>query len=345
MAYEREHEREYQTREEFSQLSSILAKGGTRALVCFCVDVSETMTYILHGQDHKIDKRRSGATSTVEGQVANVVYALPGYTLENRLSKLNDILKSMLRRMQKNPNLRDNAVISIVTFAEDADMKYSFLDVALLDPNKYGEMSIARRAKQTSAGKALQLALQEIEYAQSSFGDADVDLRTPTIIFLSDGEPTDNSRHDADIVNIGGHSVSNDATSMAAEICRRVRENELNMVPVLIGEGNAQADSFMRSLTPERTYRRMNTERDYEEVFEMIEQTLAQRFMQLVVDQNAHMEASVQLEARDAEKVTDTNSTGVKELSDSDMASIFSGGAGNAFGGALAAEVEDDFLL
>ena len=56
MAYEREHEREYQTREEFSQLSSILAKGGTRALVCFCVDVSETMTYILHGQDHKIDK-------------------------------------------------------------------------------------------------------------------------------------------------------------------------------------------------------------------------------------------------------------------------------------------------
>lgn len=333
---------EYQTREEFSQLNSILRKGGTRTLVCFCVDVSESMTLILDGQDYKIDHRRDGVSRSADGQVMHAVYAKPGYTLENRISKLNEILQSMLHRMQRNPSLQDGVVISLITFANDADSKNAFLDVGLLDPAKYGNMVIGRRADKTNAGQALQLALQQIEYAQECFSDADVDLRTPTIIFLSDGEPTDTSSRDADLVTLGSGTVRNDANSMAMEIRRQVEQDQLNVVPVLIGDGNAQAVSFMRSMTPDRTYRRMNSERDFEEVFEMIEQTLVHQTMQLVADQRTHLADSVAVEAPAAESVVDTNSTGTLVISDEDMAGVFSMGFGEVTPGAAP---EDDFLL
>ncbi|MBQ2953192.1 MAG: hypothetical protein IJE07_06505 [Clostridia bacterium] len=337
---------EYQTREEYSQLASILRKGGTRALVCFCVDVSQSMTYILAGQEHKIDQRRSGAASVVEGANAHIVVPKPGYTLENRIDKLNSILVEMLQRMKRNANLADGVVISVITFANEADMKYSFLDVALIDPKQYGKMTIARRADRTNAGQALQAALQQIEYTQKLFDDADVDLRTPTLVFLSDGEPSDTSAYNADVVTLDSGEVRNDANSMATEIRRRVNGRQLNVVPVMIGEGNAMADSFMRSLTPERTYRRMNTERDFEEVFDMIEQTLARYCVIPVADQNAHIEESVHVESRVAESVTNTNSTGSLVVSDDELASLFAGGPmDDLFGGSGGAPSDDDLFL
>lgn len=342
---------EYQTYEEYGQLESILQKGGNRTLVCFCVDISESMTLILDGQDYKIDHSRDGVARNADGQSMRAVYAKRGYTLENRISKLNGILKEMLRKMKANGQLRDSVVISLITFANEADVKNSFMDAGIIDPEKYANMAVGNRANQTNAGQALQLALEQIEYAQERFGEADVDLRKPTIVFLSDGEPTDTSAYSADTVTIGSVTTKNDANSMAAIIRQKVADGELNMVPVLIGSGNARAHSFMTSLTPERTYRKMNTERDYEEVFGLIEQTLVRQTMMLVQDESVTREESVQIESKVEEEVVDTNSTGTVVLSEDDLFSVFSSGfsgdapADDPFAFPAPAAPEDNFLL
>ena len=341
---------EYQTKEESDQLESILQKGGNRTLVCFCVDISESMTLILDGQDYKIDHSRDGVARNADRQSMRAVYPKRGYTLENRISKLNDILKEMLRKMKANGQLRDSVVISLITFANEADVKNSFM-YAGIDPEEYANMAVGNRANQTNADQALQLALEQIEFTRVRFNEAEVDLRMPTIVFLSDGEPTDTSAYSADTVTIGSITTKNDANSMAAVIRQKVADGELNMVPVLIGSGNAHAHSFMTSLTPERTYRKMNTARDYEEVFDLIEQAIVSRNTMVIPDESITREESVQIESKVKEEVVDTNSTGTVVLSEDDLFSVFSSGfsgdapADDPFAFPAPAAPEDNFLL
>ncbi len=326
MAYEYRGGEDYHTREDFEQEERIKEKGGSRALVCFCIDISESMTLILQGQEHKIDHSRDGRTFNSDAQQMHAVFAKRGHTLESRISKLNTILERLLKKMKANSTLCDMVVISIITFAADADIKNSFLDVGIIDPSRYANLEIAKRANQTCTGKALQLALEQIEYAQSRFSDWDIDMRKSTIIFLSDGEPTDTDSYDANTVTVGSRTFRNDANSVAAVIREMVKENVINFVPILIGEGNARAHSYMSSLTPQRDYFTMKSEADYERIFNLIEQDFGSRVHMLVQDENSDYMASVEVETSKQESVVDTNVTGMIQMDESEIMKLFASG-------------------
>lgn len=326
MAYEYRGGDEYHTREDFDQQESIREKGGVRTLVCFCIDVSESMTIILSGQDHKIDHSRDGVVRASDGQKMHAVYPKRGYTLDNRIGKLNEILEKMLRKMKNDPYLRDSVVVSIITFAEEADIKNSFMDVSIIDPSRYADLKVSNRAELTSTGQALKMALQELNYAQSRFGEWDIDMRKSTIVLLSDGEPTDTKQDRADTVTVGRRTFRNDAYSVADVIRDMVKENVINFVPVLIGDGNAEAHDFLTRLTPQQKYFRMSSEADYERVFELIGQDLGSRTTMQVQDEISDYVESVQVEARRKESVVDTNTTGTINMDFEETARWFSSG-------------------
>ncbi len=323
----RTQESEYFTHEDYGQLDSILNKGGTRTLVCFCIDVSGSMRFILDGQDYKIDHSRDGITqNSIEG-AAHSVYPKSGYTLYNRLDSLNEILAKMLSKMYASPSLRDGVVVSMIVFAQDADIQHSFMDIGLIrDASSFANATISRRCEGTAAGKAIQLALEQIEYAVSRFSQADVELRRPTIIFLSDGEPTDTRSNEADTVYLYGKQTSNDAYNMAELVRKLLSQEKIDFFPVLIGKGNASAYNFMRSLSLDRTFKTMNTEQDYAGLFSILEERLAYQNQMLVADETVRHEDSVEVEHSFSNKdsIIDTNSTGTIEFSFDDMFSVFS---------------------
>jgi uncharacterized protein YegL len=266
MAYE-----SYRTGEYFQQQRHMLVNGDPRALICFCIDVSESMNewWVERG-----GVRRTSGSSYSDGhkvQDFNPEDILPGYDHYVKIDKLNEVLGSLLRELKYDRDINKTVAVSIVVYSRFGRVIYNFLDCADLDIN-----SCRCKVEEpcTSMGEGLRVAMQQIDDMTEELRYVDKDAYVPMLIFMTDGTPTD------------------DPSREFAKVRRRVEEGSLHVFPLGIGEGADMTrlqELFPMGKAPSnfRTRYKMVQPRDYEVIFKEIKNHIHRKHRLMVTEENS----------------------------------------------------------
>lgn len=244
----------YYTREHFSQQRRILINGDPRALICFCVDVSQSMDEWWIEKGGLSRNISSGFSDGHNVEYFDLKDIRPGYAHYKKIDKLNDTLRSLLNELKADRELCRQVAISIVTYSRFANVKYDFLDCEVLDI----ESCMCRVEKaETAMGDGIRTALAQLDEMQNDLRKVDNDYYTPIMVFMTDGTPTDDPRLEF------------------AEVRERVQSGKLYLFPLGIGDGADMArlrDMFPLEKVPQgfsERYRMIRPE-DYENIFREI---------------------------------------------------------------------------
>ncbi len=267
----------YYTSEHYSQQRRILINGDPRALICFCVDVSQSM------DEWWIEKgglRRNISSGFADGH--NVDYfdlkdIRPGYAHYKKIDKLNDTLRSLLKELKTDRELCRQVAVSIVTYSRFASVKYDFLDCEALDI----ESCMCKIEKaETAMGDGIRTALAQLDEMQNDLRNADNDYYTPILVFMTDGTPTDDPRLEF------------------AEVRERVQNGKLYVFPLGIGDGADMArlrDMFPLGKVPQgfsERYRMIRPE-DYGNIFREIREHVRKKQSVMVSEGDSVQSAPV----------------------------------------------------
>jgi uncharacterized protein YegL len=266
MAYE-----SYRTGEYFQQQRHMLVNGDPRALICFCIDVSESMNewWVERG-----GVRRTSGSSYSDGHTVqdfDPQDILPGYDHYVKIDKLNEVLGSLLRELKYDRDINKTVAVSIVVYSRFSRVIYNFLDCVDLDIN-----SCRCKVEEpcTSMGEGLRVALQQIDDMTEELRYVDKDAYVPMLIFMTDGTPTD------------------DPSREFAKVRRRVEEGSLHVFPLGIGEGADMTrlqELFPMGKAPSnfRTRYKMVQPRDYEVIFKEIKNHIHRKHRLMVTEENS----------------------------------------------------------
>ena len=272
------------TNQYYDQRRRVTESGSARMLLCFCIDISRSMGFILNGYIEGQDFRYTTThRRTVDGS-SNVgsVEPLRGRTLLTRIDKLIDILCHMINELKRQRDLADSVAVCITTFSEYADVIQEFQDL-----RNISETALSRQinlgADSTNMAKGLAFAEREIKSQRNILDQAQIDTYTPMLVVMSDGLPTDS--YEADNKRDALRELSDDG--------------KLNMVPVFIGNDSA-GQRYLRSMTKEGTLYTMSTEAEYNHVFEIIRTSISNSLEYSVVDNPYQMAQAVPTESQTA---------------------------------------------
>lgn len=206
----------YYTREHFEQQRRLIINGDPRALICFCVDVSQSMDewWIQQG-----GLSRNTGAGFADGHNVNYFKLediRPGYAHYKKMDKLNETLCSLLNDLKFDQELRRQVAVSIITYSRFASVKYDFLDCEALNVQS---CKCTVEKAETAMGDGLRTALAQLDEMQNDLRNADNDYYTPILVFMTDGTPTDDPRPEF------------------AKVRERVQKGELFLFPLGIGEG------------------------------------------------------------------------------------------------------------
>ena len=264
------------TRSEYQQIRSIISSGQARLPICFCIDLSESMGFVINRWDELIE---TGDAKDTDGYTGlKRVDPKPGYTIRYRDRELRNVLWNMIEGLKSEPSLKDSAIIDIVSFSEFADLRIGPDNSAAIQRGDIDQLK-AQEGNETNAGTGIRLALEKLDFITKTIKDAGVTCYTPFFIFMSDGKPTD----------------ADEAEKQRRILRQRFQEKELNVIPIAIGEGCE--DDWMRSFTEEDKVYHMDYPEDYEAVFDQL--TKAVKVAVAALPNDAH------LSARNAEDQTD----------------------------------------
>ena len=264
------------TRSEYQQIRSIISSGQARLPICFCIDLSESMGFVINRWNELIE---TGNAKDTDGYT-NVkrVDPKPGYTICKRDGELRKVLWNMIKGLKSEPSLKDSAIIDIVSFSEFADLRIGPDNSAKIQRWDIDQLE-AQEGNETNAGTGIRLALEKLDFITKTIKEAGVTCYTPFFIFMSDGKPTD----------------AYEAEKQRRILRQRFQEKELNVIPIAIGEGCE--DDWMRSFTENEKVYHMDYPEDYEAVFDQL--TKAVKVAVAALPNDAH------LSARNAEDQTD----------------------------------------
>lgn len=264
------------TRSEYQQIRSIISSGQARLPICFCIDLSKSMGFVINRWNELIVK---GNAEDADGYTdMKRVDPKPGYTIRYRDGELRNVLWKMIKGLKSEPSLKDSAIIDIVSFSEFADLQIGPDNSEAIQRWDIDQLK-AQEGNETNAGTGIRLALEKLDFITKTIKDAGVTCYTPFFIFMSDGKPTD----------------ANEAERQRRILRQRFQEKELNVIPIAIGEGCE--DDWMRSFTEEDKVYHMDYPEDYEAVFDQL--TKAVKVAVAALPNDAH------LSARNAEDQTD----------------------------------------
>ena len=277
------------TQQHFSQMDRVTQDGGARMLLCFCIDISRSMSLILDGYREGVDYRYINNQRRNQDGVSNVrsVQALPGHTLMTRLTKLTDILCRMIRELKRQSDIADSVTVCITTFSQYADVIQEFQDIRDISET-YISRKLQLGASSTNMAQGLAFAEREIRGQRDLLKQAQVDTCTPMLIVMSDGLPTDEI----------------EADRKQAEIRLQDDEGHLSVVPVFIGgRSDYTSQRFLKGLTRDEILYTMSTDNEYERFFDIIRNAIANFGAFTVADIPEQMAQSVETES---ENVIDT---------------------------------------
>ena len=268
------------TRSEYQQIRSIISSGQARLPICFCIDLSESMGFVINRWDELIETGNAKDTDGYTGLKGVDIKPELKDTCELRYrdGELRDVLWKMIKGLKNEPSLKDSAIIDIVSFSEFADLRIGPDNSAAIQRGDIDQLK-AQKGNETNAGTGIRLALEKLDFITKTIKDAGVTCYTPFFIFMSDGKPTD----------------ADEAEKQRRILRQRFQEKELNVIPIAIGEGCE--DDWMRSFTEEDKVYHMDYPEDYEAVFDQL--TKAVKVAVAALPNDAH------LSARNAEDQTD----------------------------------------
>ena len=277
------------TEQHFSQRDRVTQNGGSRMLLCFCIDISQSMNLILDGYIEGRDYQYVNSRSKNQDGVSNVrnVQPLPGRTLMTRLTKLTDILCKMIRELKHQRDIADSVAICITAFSQYADVIQEFQD--LRDVNEgYISRRLRLGASATNMAQGLSFAEREIKNQQNLLRQAQVDTCTPVLVVMSDGLPTDEYA----------------AYQKQTDIRIKSDEGRLNVFTVFIGASNDSiSQRFLRDMANTEKFNTMSTDREYDIFFEMIRNEISRSTFYAVADDPHQMAQPIETQTQN---ITDT---------------------------------------
>lgn len=240
---------EAHTAEEFEQYENVINNGEARAQICFVIDTSSSMNIVINDKSETKEVRGTGQDKD-GNYVVRVVPAYDGVTLVTRMEKLRTVFSEMLKKMRSNDILARSAVVCIVTFDLFADCRLNFTDLGKISPNISSRIGIG--GDSTNVSKGIWMALDRLDHQREMNSNAGNDSFNPVLILMSDGQATD----------------GRDAEIARQEVRRRSEEEKLSVIPIGIGRGIDER--WLRGLSHDGRVYHMNTDREFDEVFEEI---------------------------------------------------------------------------
>ena len=256
------------TREHYDQYDSTIFNGEARIPICFCVDTSTSMNIIINDPSEVREVR--GTSRSSDGN--SVVSVEPKYSwvkLVTRLQELQKVFGIMLSKMKANDIISNAAAICIVTFDQFADCYMEFTDIKRVSPDKPSQIRIGK--ERTNVSKGLRMALNRLEQQERMNSNAGNDSYRPVLVFMSDGLPTD----------------TREAEAIREEVRQLSEDGKINIIPIGIGKGIDER--WMRGLSKDSRVYHMNTDREFEEVFEIITEKIWNTTVVIAGDEENNM--------------------------------------------------------
>lgn len=274
------------TEQYYSQRQRVTESGNARMLLCFCIDISQSMSLILDGYCEGRDYRYISSYGRSEDGVSNIrsVEALPGRVLLNRLSKLTDILCKMINDLKRQRDIANSVAICITTFSQYADVIQEFQDLKNISET-YISRKLQLGTDSTNMAKGLDFAEREIKNQQRILDRAEIDTYTPMLVVMSDGLPTDGV----------------DADKKREAIRTQSDEGRLNVIPIFIGGNSDYASQrFLKGMNRDEILYTMSTESEYERVFGIVRNAIYNYTRYTVTDIPEQMAQHVETETATA---------------------------------------------
>lgn len=271
MAYENRysHGGDAYTKEHFDQYDSTISNGESRIPICFCVDTSPSMNLVINDPSETEIVRGTGRPSDGYGNVYNVKPKYDWVKLVTRLDELQKVFCNMLTKMKSNDIIAGAAQICIVTFDLFADCFMEYTDIKRVATNKPNDIRLGRDG--TNAARGLNMALERLERQQDMNRRAGNDSYRPVMVFMSDGLPTDGV----------------EADQMRDKIRKLSEAGDINVIPIGIGKGIDER--WLKGLSKDGKVYHMTTDREFEEVFDLITQRIWTTTMVIPGDEENNM--------------------------------------------------------
>lgn len=249
------------TVDEYAQLAAIMAHGEDRIPICFCIDISSSMGLLTNRpEDYTFTDRKK----VEDGNTVTFVDMKPGKVPHTRIEELKRVMKDMINRMNHIPILQSSAIVYVITFSRFADPQVGPTECK--DISMYHIDHINIGTDSTNAASGINLALEKLDFLSRAIKEASVSSYHPVLIFMSDGKPTDDAA----------------ATIAGNELCRRSEANEMNVIPIAIGEDLDL--NWMRSLSKTGKVYRMKYEDEFDEVFNTITRRIVRTAVAMPLD-------------------------------------------------------------
>lgn len=261
----------YHTTDYYRQQRLMLLNGDPRALVCFCIDVSQSMSEWWIEEGGLTKHTGSGFADGHNINYFNPKDIKDGYAHYQKIDKLNEVLKCLLEDFQSDKSIRNKVAISIVVYSYFGDVKCDFLDCSALH---IPSCECKVEHDETAMGAGLRTALSQLDEMEKDFRAVGKDIYTPLLVFMTDGTPTDDPSHEFALVR------------------ERVEKGELFIFPLGIGEGADMArlrDMFPDGKIPtgfNKHYKMIHPD-DYNAIFQEIKSHIKKRQETIVSEGNS----------------------------------------------------------
>lgn len=151
---------EFRSSAQYKQNRALNISGDVRSLVCFCVDTSGSMK----------EKLSLWGSKT-------------------KINLLSGVLKNIIMGFRNDPKMRHAVAISIVTYNKYAQCKEDFQDAVLYEDLEES-CHFEDVTSSTNMTNGLNKSLESIRSIQRDLEDKDQNSYTPLLVFMTDGEPT-----------------------------------------------------------------------------------------------------------------------------------------------------------
>ena len=256
---------EAHTAEYFEQYESTIDNGEARIPICFCIDTSTSMNIVINDKS-ELKEVRGTSRSSDGNSVVTVEPKYPWVKLVTRMQELQTVFSKMLSKMRTNDILSKSAEICIVTFDLFADCYAEFTDLSRISPNSPNNIRVGRDS--TNVSKGIRMALERLDRQQAMNSNAGNDFYKPVLILMSDGQATDGQ----------------DAERAREVVRQRSEDGKINVIPIGIGRGIDE--KWLRGLSRDSRVYHMNTDHEFEEVFEEITRRIRLTTMVISVDED-----------------------------------------------------------
>lgn len=214
----------------------LIDNSATRLPICLCIDVSDTMSYILPNTGFV----ESGETG-YDQEGNRIVYGHGGIT---RIQKLIEGLEKFKTELMEDVVARTSAEICIVSFSDNAECLTEFCSA-----DKF-EVPDISTGGMTNMGSGVNLALDKLEERKALYKELGIDYYQPMLVLFSDGAAN------------GDKSIFFEASRRT---CDLVNNRKLTCLPIAIGVDEedrnndvTSAINCLKNFSPKNTPKSLN---------------------------------------------------------------------------------------